>query len=127
MPAISSLVRPALRFGVTGIGVTALHVVIAASLIDAVDLSPVLANGIAFMAATLTSYLLNTFWSFSQKPARTNLLRFSIVSLLGLGIAMAVAGTAAAMSFNYWIGIAGVVMIVPIVTFLLHIFWTYRP
>ncbi len=127
MPAISSFVRPALRFGVTGIGVTALHVIIAAGLIDAFDLPPPLANGIAFTVATLTSYLFNTFWSFSQKPARANVLRFSIVSLLGLSIAMTVAAAAAAMSFSYWIGIAGVVMIVPLVTFLLHTFWTYRP
>lgn len=127
MLAISSLIKPALRFGVTGIGVTALHIAIAAGLIEAFDLLPALANGIAFTVATLTSYLLNTFWSFSQKPVRTNILRFSIVSLLGLSIAMTVAGAAAAAGFSYWIGIAGVVLIVPLVTFLLHAFWTYRP
>lgn len=122
----SPLVRRALRFGVTGIGVTALHVVIAASLINMMALRPALANGAAFIVATLTSYLINTFWSFSQTPAPTNLVRFIIVSLLGLGIAMAVSGTAEAWGFPYWVGIAAVVLTVPPTTFLLHAFWTYR-
>lgn len=121
------LARRALRFAVTGIGVTVLHVIIAAGLIEAAGWRPALANGAAFAVATLTSYLCNTLWSFSQTPAPANLARFVIVSLLGLGIAMAVSGAAEAWGLPYWLGIAAVVLSVPPTTFLLHAFWTYRP
>jgi putative flippase GtrA len=122
----STLVKRALRFGVTGIGVTLLHVVVATGLIEMASLRPAWANGAAFIVATLTSYLFNTLWSFSQTPAPANLSRFVAVSLLGLGIAMAVSGAAEIVGLPYWLGIAGVVLTVPPTTFLLHAFWTYR-
>lgn len=123
----SALLKRALRFAVTGVGVTALHVVVAASLIETILPQPAWANGVAFLVATSTSYLLNTFWSFSQIMTSGNLLRYIVVSLLGLGIAVAVSGTAEAMGLSYWLGIAGVVLTVPPTTFLLHACWTYRP
>lgn len=122
----SILLRRTWRFGLSGLAVTAFHAAIAASLIESILPQPALANGIAFVIATLTSYLLNTYWSFSHKPAPTNLLRFISVALFGLVITMTIAGTAAAYSLPYWLGIACAVATVPPITFLLHNFWTYR-
>lgn len=118
--------RRAARFGLSGLLVTILHAAIAAALIELIILRPAIANGIAFAAATLTSYILNTFWSFSHKPAPGNLLRFLAVSALGLVIAMTIAGLADLYGLPYWGGIACVVAAVPPITFLLHNFWTYR-
>jgi putative flippase GtrA len=121
-----ALLRRAWRFGLSGLMVTALHAAIAAGVIETSGLHEAYANGIAFAVATLTSYLLNTYWSFSAAPARTNLLRFILVALFGLVVTMAIAGAAAKAGFSYWIGIGCVVAAVPPMTFLLHNFWTYR-
>jgi putative flippase GtrA len=119
-------VRRAGRFGIAGLLVTGLHSIIAAGLIETILPRPALANGIAFVTATACSYLLNTYWSFSRTPAPANLLRFLGVSLLGLAVAMSVAGLAAANGLPYWAGIICVVITVPPITFLLHNYWTYR-
>ena len=122
----SPLLKRALRFGVTGIGVTLLHVIVAAGLVETVLPQPAWANGIAFVISTTASYIFNTLWSFSQAPAAGNIMRFVAVSFVGLGIAMSVAHLAEVIGLSYWLGIAGVVLTVPPTTFLLHSIWTYR-
>ncbi|WP_374655174.1 GtrA family protein [Dongia sp.] len=124
--SLRDLAGRAFRFGFAGILVTLLHVLIAAGLIEFVDIAPALANGIAFSIAVFASYVSNTFWSFARKPALGSLARFVIVSILGLGVTVAVSGLAAEQGLSYWIGIGCVVLIVPPLTFLLHNFWTYR-
>lgn len=106
--------------------VTGLHALIAASLIETVLPRPAIANGIAFIVATIASYMINTYWSFQQAPLLTSLLRFVIVAIIGLLITMGVSGLVASYGFSYWLGIFCVLLIVPPSTFLMHSFWTYR-
>jgi putative flippase GtrA len=120
------LTRQALRFGVTGLLATGLHVFVATVFIQHVLAVPAIANGVAFAVATLFSYLLNTMWSFSRALHGRNLLRFCVVSLVGLTLAMIVSGAAQHYGLHYMWGILFVVLSVPPVTFLLHSFWTYR-
>lgn len=122
----ADVIRRAGRFAVSGVLVTCLHIVIAASLIEFIFPRPALANGIAFVVATFASYTMNTFWSFSQSPALKTLLRFVTVAIVGLSITMALSGLASFYGFSYWVGIFCVVIIVPPCTFLMHSFWTYR-
>lgn len=119
-------IRQAGRFAFSGVLVTCLHALVAASLIETVLPRPALANGVAFVAATFASYMINTLWSFSQSPVLANLLRFLIVAIVGLLITMTISGLAASYGFSYWVGIFFVVIVVPPCTFLLHTFWTYR-
>lgn len=122
----SGIATRATRFGLSGLFVTALHAAIAASLIETILPRPALANGVAFVIATVTSYLINTYWSFSRRPVASNLLRFVAVACFGLMITMLVSGLAATAGFPYWVGIACVVAVVPPITFLLHNYWTFR-
>lgn len=105
---------------------TGLHVIIAAGYIQMVRADPPVANAIAFAAATLCSYALNTLWSFSSAPDGRNFRRFVLVSLLGCALAATVSGLAERSGFHYGVGIAFVVLTVPPMTFLLHSYWTYR-
>ncbi len=125
MPDRRTLVR-ALRFGVSGVLATGLHMALAATLIGGCSLPPVPANGVAFSGAVACSYLLNTVWSFSARPRRDNLLRFVGVSLLGLALTLLISSAAQRLGLSYWAGLAGIVLVVPPVTFLLHRRWTYR-
>lgn len=120
------LTKQALRFALSGLLVTGLHVFIATAFIQTVLPVPSLANGVAFAVATLLSYLINTMWSFSSKLHGKNLLRFCMVSFIGLFLAMSISGAAQYYGLHYWYGIFYVVCTVPPVTFLLHNFWTYR-
>lgn len=118
--------KRAVRFTFSGLFVTALHVVIAAAFIEFILPLPSLANGVAFLIATITSYLINTMWSFSSPLHGRTLVRFGLVSCLGLFLAMGISGLANSIGMSYWYGIAAVTCVIPPVNFLLHNFWTYR-
>ncbi len=114
------------RFAATGVLVTGLHVVIAVTLIRFGGWSPPLANGAAFVFATIASYLVNTLWSFSQPLHGRNLARFLKVAVLGVLISVGVSAGAERLGVHYLLGIAAVVVTVPTATFILHVSWTYR-
>jgi len=116
----------ALRFAVTGVLNTALHVAVAAALILLASASGALANGIAFITATVFSFFVNTYWSFAERFGLGRLARFVAVSCVGCVVTVVVAGAADSAGFGPWVGIGLVVMIVPGLTFLMHNFWTYR-
>lgn len=118
--------KKALRFAVTGLFITLLHVVVAMLMVEVLKASPSVANGVAFVVSALTSYLINTLWSFSARLRGYTLFRFTCVSLIGFAVSMLIARMVEHAGFHYGIGIAGVVLIVPVLTFLLHSKWTYR-
>jgi len=121
-----ALVRRGLRFAVTGLFVTALHALVAMSFINYVSPDPPLANGVAFVVATVVSYVINTTWSFSARLHGKTLLRFLLVSAGGFFLAMFVAWAAQMAGLHYLLGIAAVALTIPAFTFVLHNFWTYR-
>ena len=91
------------RFTVSGMLVTGLHVLVAANLINLLSLAPPLANGIAFVGATIFSYVINTCWSFSSPLHGKNLLRFVLVSIIGLLLAVTISGLAEFYGMHYWL------------------------
>ncbi|WP_374625939.1 GtrA family protein [Pandoraea sp.] len=125
-PSASALVASLMRFGVAGAVSTAVHVIVAVTLIEMFGAGSVLANAVAFCTATPCSYLLNTLWSFSARVHRTSFARFVPVSIFGLLLTTFVARTVEHLGGSHWVGIAAVVLIVPPVTFVLHRYWTYR-
>jgi putative flippase GtrA len=120
------IVKRALRFGTTGVMLTFVHAAIATGLIEGIDLNPVPANITAFVVSTMVSYLVNTYWSFSQRPGASSFARFGVVALCGLFVTTCISGFAEWLGLPYWIGIMGVVVTVPLLTFPMHTFWTYR-
>lgn len=122
----SPLLRRALRFAMTGLVVTAVHVVAAVLFVHLILANPPLANGFAFVVATVVSYLINTLWSFSSRLHGRTLGRFVVVSIGGFWLAMLVAWVAQRVGLDYLAGIAAVALIIPVFTFILHNFWTYR-
>lgn len=113
------------RFALVGIGVTALHAILATALIVLAALGPVAANGCAFVFATLVSYLANTLWTFERRPQPRSFARFVFVALGGLVLTLALAGAADVLGYPFYIGLAAVVAVVPIASFAMHRLWTY--
>jgi putative flippase GtrA len=118
--------RQTARFIITGLLTTALHILVAVSVISMIHLFPPTANGIAFVIATVFSYVTNTLWSFSNTITRKNLLRYVLVSMIGCVLSVGISGVAEHFGMHYGYGIALVVFTVPPITFLLHKLWTYR-
>lgn len=121
-----SLLKRTIRFGATGVFVTALHVVIATLCIHLILPDPSIANGIAFSVATVVSYLMHTKWSFSSEMEGKNLMRFIVVSIIGLMLSLIIPFITKSMGFDYIVGTVAVVIALPITNFVLHNFWTYR-
>ncbi|RDS98045.1 GtrA family protein [Burkholderia contaminans] len=108
-----------IRFGVSGVGSTALHALIAAAMFALFDATPVSANSVAFACSTAFSYLANTLWSFSSPVTWGNFVRFLAVAMAGLGMTMLLAhGTETLGLARAWSIVAGV-LCVPPVTFVL--------
>lgn len=121
-----SLLKRTLRFGLTGLFVTGLHFAIATLFVNYVQHNPSLANGVAFCIATIVSYLMHTLWSFSAKLHGKTLIRFVMVSMFGLCLSLTIPWIVQQLGFGYIVGTAAVVLILPVVNFALHNFWTYK-
>ena len=114
-----------LRFGIVGFVVTLLHVIIAAGLIEADQAGPVVANGIAFLAAALISFTLNARYTFRQEANFRRFIRFLIASVFCGLLSMGIAGGCDSLGWPYQLGILVVVTCVTPISFLLHRLWTY--
>jgi putative flippase GtrA len=87
--------------------------------------TPVAANGVAFGLSTVQAYLLNTRWSFGQRPTTANLSRYLVVTAAGFGLTLLLSKLCESAGWSYGWGIAAVVAVVPIFNFSLHRLWTY--
>ncbi len=121
------------RFGVTGLANTAIHAFVAVLCLEgfflgypSLTVGPVVANGVAFVVATVFSYVVNTVWSFSTTIKRKNFLRFIVVAIIGLVAAMALARLAELIGFPPIGSVVLVVCVMPLINFALHTLWTYR-
>ncbi|MDR5664527.1 GtrA family protein [Burkholderia cenocepacia] len=114
------------RFGVSGLCSTAIHVLVATALFARLDAAPVTANAIAFLCATAFSYLANTLWSFSSTVCTRNAMRFLAVMLAGFVETMLIARATEALDASRAMGVAAIALLIPPTTFVLHRLWTYR-
>ena len=119
-------VRQIVRFTVAGLLVTGIHALVAALAIGIGGLRPEAGNGLAFVVANISSYLLHTLWSFSAQPRTKNMFRFVVVSLFLFAVSVVVPGIVDRLGLHYGIGITAVTLIIPPLSFVLHRFWTYR-
>jgi putative flippase GtrA len=115
-----------LRFCVSGLLATGLHLGIVVVLIVGVGLSSAWANSAAFVCATVGSYLMHTLWSFSSSLGMRNIRRFLVVSCGGVLITWLLSHLMQAAGASPWLGTALVMSVVPPYTFVAHRSWTYR-
>ncbi|CAB3771057.1 sugar translocase [Burkholderia sp. MSh2] len=114
------------RFGMSGLGSTAIHALVAASMFALFDATRVTANAIAFLCATAFSYLANTLWSFSSTVCTRSVARFLAVALAGFAETMLLAHATATLGVSRGMSIVAIALLIPPTTFVLHRLWTYR-
>ncbi|KVV41453.1 sugar translocase [Burkholderia territorii] len=114
------------RFGLSGLGSTALHMLVASAMYALFDATQVIANAVAFVCATAFSYLANTLWSFSSTVHSRNLLRYLIAALAGFAETMLLAHTAERLDVPRGWAIVAIALLIPPTMFAIHRLWTYR-
>jgi putative flippase GtrA len=117
----------------SGLANTGIHALVAVLCLEGFFLGvpwlvagPVVANGVAFVVATVFSYVVNTVWSFSTSINRKNFQRFVVVAVIGLVAAMGLARLAELIGLPPLGGVVLVICVMPLVNFGLHSLWTYR-
>ncbi|MFT5573898.1 MAG: putative flippase GtrA [Cryomorphaceae bacterium] len=118
--------RRILKFAISGIGSTSVHVLVATVSIEFFEIHPGAANGLAFLVAVNFSYLANSYWTFGASLSAQRAGRFYLGSVVGLLFSVLISSLIAHLGYHYFYGIAGVVLVVPISTYFIHSQWTYR-
>ena len=121
--------RGAFRYAVVGVLGTAIHFGVLAALVELGAVDPVLASAAGFIVTLIVSYVLNHRWTFASPVGhRTAFIRYTAVSMLGLGLNSLIMYLAVHV-FGLWYiaGQALVVAVVPAVNFVLNRWWSFRP
>lgn len=115
-----------LRFGLVGGIATTLHISIEIFVYNSFHPSTTTANGIAFLFANLFSFVVNAMWSFSSQINIFLAIKFATVSIFGLITSLIIAKVSEIIGLSNLEGTLMVVIFLPVVTFLLHNFWTFK-
>lgn len=130
-PEQQALLWQLVRYGVTGLFVTACQAAIYWCLAALVGLHPQVANGIGYLAAVMIGYILHSAFTFRDHGSRDNQgarsIRFIIVSLISLGLnALWVALCVTVMQWPEWSPIPAMIFITPAVVFGLNRQWVFK-
>jgi putative flippase GtrA len=115
------------RFAAVGAAATAIHVLLFVALIEALQMSALLANLAAFGSALLLSFAGHCHWTFRVQDGRWRAFgRFAVVALLGLGLNSGIAyGIADRLGWHYAYAVVAMVTVTPVALFLLSRRWAF--
>ena len=113
-------------FSLIGAVNTLIHLMIVTGLVELLGISPVPANGLAFICANLFSFWANSRWSFQVAVTSQRYMRFLTVSFLGLSISLIAVAISEALRWHYLTGVILSFCVIPLLTFFSHKFWTYK-
>ena len=116
-----------MAFALVGGLATAAHVGLALFANTRLDAGPLAANLVGYVGAVLVSYAGNARLTFRRRVFdRAQFLRFSTVSLAGLGLGQALTYVATdAMGLPFQVALVAVVVIVPAFTFVASRLWAF--
>lgn len=126
--ALAALVRPFWRFGLVGLGASAVHFAIATALIG-LGVAVLAANCLAFLVALVVTLPGHHYFSFrSRAPFRRGVRRFVPGAVVGfVANNLVLASLVAATGESYaWIKIALAIFVIPPATFCYAYFFAYR-
>jgi putative flippase GtrA len=115
------------RFATVGLLATFIHVTIVYLLVEGARVDPVLASLPAFFTALTAGFLLNRSWTFpGARPGKWQYLKYLTAALGGLLLNVVIMYlTVHVAQGSYWLGLALVVTIVPLFSFVLQRNWTF--
>ena len=118
-----------LRFLITGIVSTLIHITTALYLIEHIYLSAMTGNSIAFILSFIFSYLVNKLWTFKEQSMthKNKLFRYMITTSTGLAFNIVTMSLIVnVLGQSHRIGLLFVVIFWPAINFILAKFWVFR-
>jgi putative flippase GtrA len=130
-PAQQALFWQLVRYGVTGLFVTACQAAIYWCLAALADVHPQVANGVGYLAAVIIGYVLHSAFTFRGHGERDGQaargVRFVLVSLVSYGLnALWVGLCVSWMGWPEWSPIPAMIFVTPAVVFGLNRQWVFR-
>lgn len=114
------------RFSLIGVINTLIHVFVVVTLVELIHTPAPPANGLAFISANLFSFWINSRWTFGTPIQAGRYLRFLVISLAGLLIALTASVYAERMHWHYLAGVTLSFIVLPVLSFFGHKLWTWR-
>lgn len=119
--------RELLVFGLVGGLATLTHYCIAVVLVKFFMADVYIANVSAYLVAVFVSYIGHSTFTFRQAMTRNNAIKFTVVSLLALGLSNLVLLVLQFLgSGNVYINFAVVVSAVPVFSYFMNKLWVYK-
>ncbi len=112
------------RYGILGGISTLIHFTVASAYIYFINSSVFQSNVVGFLIAYVFSYLMQSKYVFEHKVNIEKAIRYFIVQFGALLLAIIVSNLFD--SYNSYIRTAIVVVLLPLITFLTHKFWTFK-
>ena len=125
IPFLPENVKQFCTFGFIGVLNTCIHGAVVVLSVEGGILSPVPANVLAFVAANTFSFFANCRYTFMAFPTWRGYGKFFSVSLTSLVMTVLLSGFAEWMKWHYLAGLALVIVLVPLATFLLQKKFTF--
>lgn len=114
-----------IRFGLVGISNTFVHAVIVIMLMEVFLPPAYFANMIAFFFANVFSYVLNSRYTFRKALSFYSYWRFLAMSLVSLGLTVAVTFVFEYLGFHYIFGLLAVIFVVPVINYTFMKIWVF--
>lgn len=118
--------RSFICFACIGVVNSTIHGLILVGLVQFFLMGPTCANFFAFIAANITSYFLNSFFTFRKSIGFFRYFNFLMASLVALGITLVISEVAQYYHIYYLAGFAVIVLVVPVLNFLMLRVWAFR-
>ncbi|WP_407331660.1 GtrA family protein [Enterovibrio sp. 27052020O] len=112
------------RFGLTGGLASLTHLCVAFALLHFFATNVFTANLIGFICAFGLSYLMQSLFVFKTALSRNNAMRFFVVQFSALLISQLISELL--QDTNNYLRVLLVVFMIPLVTYFIHHFWTYK-
>lgn len=126
LPAVKQLkqffsaYRSFIAFCLIGVLNTLVYAGLMISFVEGIFIRPTVAAGLAFVLANVFSYLMNSHFTFRQRPVGSAYVRFLTVSLFNLLATLCITFLCELYGVHYLIGLVGVIFTSTVLTFLLH-------
>lgn len=114
------------KFLSVGGSATLLHIIVVVLCIEFLGFNQLLSNSIAYVISNFFAFSVNTKWSFKGVLTKNTFFKYQVVSVTSFFVLIFISSASDSFGLHYLIGLLFVILVVPVFTFMMHKYWTYR-
>ena len=115
-----------IKFLLIGVTNVLILLVLAFLFVRILGVDPLLANGTAYFLSAISSYLMNSFFTFKQSFSYLRLTKFLIASTFLSFCASFITAVALHYNYDYIVSIFLIIFVLPLFSFFIHKYWSLR-